>query len=364
MKKKTTTICLAVISLVSFAQDPGIQLQNLPLKNLSYIPSKSFTSLSYTGSDSLSFYTSRIASSKGFYISKFEVTNKEYREFVLYVKDSAAHSLLNHYKKGTNRIDWSRRINWDDPLLDPLMLSAEEKIFGKRSIHTDRIVYALDLSGQQELISIYPDTLVWMNDFAYSYNEPLVKKYFSGPVYDNYPVVGINLKQAMAFCQWKSSQMNKLLKQKGSEYELVLKLPTNTEWEAAAAGENNNYNLFSSGRGYNSNFGTITDRNGFMVKDFNDDGYFYTNPVNHYPPGSYGLYNIKGNVAEWTSDAAAKIMEADERKELNESFIAKGGGWDSNPFYLQAGTCRFFRAEAAHSYLGFRYVVYVIMKQE
>ena len=366
MKKAATTICLAIYSLGSIAQQSSLQIKNL-LPHLSYIPSKSFTSLAYTGSDSVSFYTPRTASAHGFYISRFEVTNKEYREFVLYVRDSMAHILLKHFKKESKLIDWNRKINWDDPLLESMMLSPDERIFGKNEINTNKIMYELDFPGQKEIISIYPDTLVWIRDFAYSYNEPLVKKYFSDKLYDNYPVVGINNKQTMAFCHWKTRQLNKFLKKAGNEYSVTLRLPTNTEWESAAIGSKKENEMFSPGSKYRSNFGTITDKNSFVVKNYHDDGYYYTGPVSSYTAGAYGLYNMKGNVSEWTSDAASTIMNdqnniGDGDLEMKQSFIVKGGGWKSNPFYLQTGACQFFPATAANSFIGFRYVVYIIKK--
>ena len=52
----------------------------------------------------------------------------------------------------------------------------------------------------------------------------------------------------------------------------------------------------------------------------------------------------------------------DRYTEIKQSYIVKGGGWDSNPFYLQTGVCQFFPADAAHSFVGFRYVVYVTKK--
>src|SRR5258705_12917546 len=128
---KSTTIFLAFISLGSFAQKSSLSLEKLGLKNLlphvSYIPAKSFNSLVYTGKDSVSSYSSRSSSVQGFYISQTEVINKEYREFVFYVRDSIAHSLLQHFSSGTNAIDWGQRIDWKDDRLDAMMLSPEER---------------------------------------------------------------------------------------------------------------------------------------------------------------------------------------------------------------------------------------------
>ena len=360
---KSTTIFLAFVSISSFAQK-SVSLEKLGLKSLqqklSYIPTKSFTSLSYTGSDSTSFYGPRVATVSGFYIGKTEVTNKEYREFTQYVKDSTAHVLLQHFINGSNLIDWNHKIEWSDKRLEPIMVSPDERLYGRPEIDAGKIKDEVDFFGTKEIISIYPDTLVWIKDFTYSYNEPLAKKYFSHPSFNNYPVVGISLKQAMAFCQWKTSQLQQHLT---SGYEIKIRLPGSNEWESAAFDIDETRSLFSKDKKYNCNFGQITGQAGFMEKDYKDDGYFYTAPVKNYPAGPFGLYDMKGNVAEWTStsrdDIAGIEMKTEQEK---KSFIVKGGGWNSTPFYLQAGVCQFFPVDEVHSFTGFRYVVYVTKK--
>jgi sulfatase modifying factor 1 len=54
-----------------------------------------------------------------------------------------------------------------------------------------------------------PDTLVWRSELAA--NEPLVEYYFRHPSYNEYPVVGINWKQANDFCLWRSARVNELI---------------------------------------------------------------------------------------------------------------------------------------------------------
>lgn len=230
-----TTIFSILIYITLMAQESSLPLDKLPLKNLlkqvSYVPVQSFTSLSYTGKDSVSFYGPRVASVPGFYISKTELTNREYREFTQYVKDSLAHTLLTHFRNDTHTIDWSQPIDWSDNRLEPLMVPPDDRIYGRKEISPDKIIFEIDFFGQKETISIYPDTLVWIRDFSYSYNEPLAKRYFLHPSYNDYPVLGISLKQAMAFCQWKTKQ---LMNQAGGPYDVIVRLPTSNEWESAA----------------------------------------------------------------------------------------------------------------------------------
>ncbi len=144
---------------------------------------------------------------------------------------------------------------------------------------------------------------------------------------------------------------------------MIVKLPTNAEWESAALEKSDSASLFSVSKPYNCNFGPIDDRDGLTLKGFKDDGYFYTAPVKSFPAGSHGLFDMKGNVAEWTSTTREEIMNAEVKPEkLKTFFIVKGGGWNSTPFYLQAGVCQFFPVDAAHSFVGFRYVVHIEKK--
>jgi hypothetical protein len=57
------------------------------------------------------------------------------------------------------------------------------------------------------VINVYPDTLAWIHDFTYSFNDPITNMYFWHPSYDEYPVVGVNWKQARAFVSGEPSYL-------------------------------------------------------------------------------------------------------------------------------------------------------------
>ena len=59
---------------------------------------------------------------------------------------------------------------------------------------------------------IFADTLTWIHDYTYSFNDPYTQNYFLHPAFDDYPVVGVNWKQAVAFTKWRTQMMNSFLR--------------------------------------------------------------------------------------------------------------------------------------------------------
>src|SRR5262245_3776918 len=154
-------------------------------------------------------YTSRNkqVSINGFWMDATEITNNEYRQFVLWVRDSTAAKLMGFVKNvdGTDYVDWKKAstIKWGDKStiekIDQMIVTPENRIFGKKELDPNKLIYhseifeikeaaRRDMAGQprskfivKKDTRIYPDTLVWIRDFSYSYNEPMTQRYFSHP---------------------------------------------------------------------------------------------------------------------------------------------------------------------------------------
>ena len=90
----------------------------------------------------------------------------------------------------------------------------------------------LKSNGKEDLYAAcYPDTLKWRNKYAY--NEPFVELYHAHPAYFTYPVVNIDRKSAEEFCKWLTDKYNSTGKHKYQNIEF--RLPTEAEWKTFAS---------------------------------------------------------------------------------------------------------------------------------
>ena len=184
---------------------------------------------------------------------------------------------------------------------------------------------------------------------------------------DQHPVVHVAYSDAEAYAKWAGKE-----------------LPSEAEWEFAARGGLDGAE-FAWGDDFNPGGKRMANtwQGNFPYENLALDGYERTSPVGIYPPNGYGLYDMIGNVWEWTSDWFVPKHTADAEKaccipvnprggQAEQSYdpsqprikiprkVLKGGSHLCAPNY-----CRRYRPAARHpepidtstSHVGFRCVI-------
>lgn len=406
----------------------------------SYIMGKSDEDIANVGDASIKTVTVR-----SFYMDETEITNREYRQFVEWVKDSTIRVRLailadetgvkpgdgaakgkgkkagsigdfafndadpekmtaydkymydNYYSIGTDDDPYAgRRLNkkvklikdtklypdeYYTEVMDSMYLPLEASYNGLRTIDVDKLKFRyswMDIQAaakakvgkrkdfiRTEQVKIYPDTTTWIKDFSYSYNEPMHNDYFWHKAYGDYPVVGVNWKQAKAFCAWRTLNRNSYIKSQKKGRDLInsFRLPSEAEWEYSARG-----GLQSATYPWGGPY-TKNDRGCFLANfkpnrgDYAADEALYTVEAKSYDPNGYNLYNMAGNVAEWTDSAYdpnayeyVSSMNPSNMDTSNKRKVVRGGSWKDVAYFLQVSTRTFEYADSARSFIGFRTV--------
>ena len=218
------------------------------------------------------------------------------------------------------------------------------------------------------IINIYPDTTCWVNDFPNADNEVYMRNYFSNPAYNEYPVVGVTWEQANAFCAWRTDFLLKGLGP-AARYVQRYRLPTEAEWEYAARGKDQNefpWDNVDVASGKGCFYANFKPDNGNYTKD----GNLITSKVGIYSANSNGLYDMAGNVAEWTSTIFTEAG-VDAMNDLNPQLSynaakedpyrlkkksVRGGSWKDPESYIRSAWRSSEYQNQPRSYIGFRCV--------
>ena len=218
------------------------------------------------------------------------------------------------------------------------------------------------------IVNIYPDTTCWVNDFQNAENEYYMRNYFASAAYNDYPVVGVTWDQANAFCNWRTDYLIRGLGPSAKHIQRY-RLPTEAEWEFAARGKDGD-ELPWKQEGVKSEKGCFyanfkPDRGNYTA-----DGNLITSRVGIYSANSNGLYDMAGNVAEWTSTVyteAGVLSMSDMNPELSyraakedpyalKRKSVRGGSWKDPESFIKSAWRTSEYQNVSRSFIGFRCV--------
>jgi formylglycine-generating enzyme required for sulfatase activity len=256
-----------------------------------------------------------------FWIDVYPVTNAEFRKFI----------------DATEYVTYSER--WPNPAMypdaDPALLVPGSLVFRK----PDRPVSLRD-------------NLAW-----WEYKPGADWRHPQGPQSslagrDDHPVVHIAYEDALAYAAWCGKE-----------------LPSEAEWEYAARGglEGKAY-PWGDAANPEGRFLANTWQGRFPYEDIAEDGYAGTSPVDAFPPNGYGLFDMVGNVWEWTASLYDTVADPSQQSCCHSSagndsstrMTVKGGSHLCAPNYCLRYRPSARQGETVDSstcHIGFRCVV-------
>lgn len=423
MKNSVKLLAIALVLFSSCASIIGLDPANTyrsvtpSVPGQVFIPSGTFEIGSSADPDVFEqFSQSKKVSVAAFFMDANEVTNDEYREFVNWVRDSIAVTNFVESKEpflvkpktkaeqelSDRPIDWnivsSGKLLWSkgarkrNPRLDE-MFYKQDHLFNKKGDLDTRILnYSYGVFDYNEAfknrdnlaktkadftlrdtVNVYPDTAVWVKDFDNVANDLMLRNYFSDPKFGKYPVVGVSWKQAKAYTIWKTEKINRQYKDL-KRAPIELRLPTEAEWEYAARGgvDGKNYPWGNELHGPKE---CLMANYKIAPGNYVADGGLFTKPAKSYAANAYGLYNMSGNVAEWTEnfytsspqalaiDLNPNLVSADGSAVNSGKRVVKGGSWRDAAYFIRNASRTFEEQNVARSYIGFRTVMSAPLEQ-
>jgi formylglycine-generating enzyme required for sulfatase activity len=279
------------------------------------------------------------------------------------------------YALRRNRMNPEDRVKNTDIVVDPnevVMISKDTAYFNEEGqIVSETITRPLSSIWDflnTYIVKIYPDETVWVNDFNNAYNEPYMRLYFNHQGYNDYPVVGVSWEQANAFCAWRTEFLKRSLDKNFKNTIEPYRLPTEAEFEyAARSGKSENIYPWKT-EGFTSEKGCFLGNFKPGDGDYTKDGHLIPAKVASYSPNEFGLYDMAGNVSEWTStsflESGPDIMNdinpeyrysaAKEDPYSMKKKVVRGGSWKDVAHFIRSDVRTFEYQNEQRSYIGFR----------
>jgi formylglycine-generating enzyme required for sulfatase activity len=169
-----------------------------------------------------------------------------------------------------------------------------------------------------------------------------------------HPVLCVSWNDAVAYTKWLSRQT-------GKRY----RLPSEAEWEYGARAGSSTARHWGNDSDDACGYANVADRtvrerfSGFTVHDCTD-GYVRTAPVGTFKPNPVGLYDMLGNVWEWTTDcwnvgyAGAPTDGSAWSSDNCSRRVLRGGSWGTKPSYVRSASRYGLAADDREDFVGFR----------
>ncbi len=197
---------------------------------------------------------------------------------------------------------------------------------------------------------------------------------------ENHPVVGVSLRDALAFCEWLSQKE-----------ERMIRLPTEAEWEHACRAGSEGWYSWGTDPDLAYQFANVADgaleaahpgttrfQRAVKLGASEGDRAVYTAEVGSYRPNALGLHDLHGNVWEWCHDRYQedhyeRLLDGLPRQEREKFLVTdprgpettdqhqygdwrvlRGGSWFTAPAYVRSSVRAYAEAGEASCYTGFR----------
>lgn len=167
---------------------------------------------------------------------------------------------------------------------------------------------------------------------------------------NNHPVTCVSIDDAEAYIKWLNQKT-------GKHY----RLPTEAEWEYAARAGTSATRYWGDEADNACQYANVADltlqRAGWKMTPHKcEDDYVYTSPIGNYKPNAFGLFDMLGNVWEWTCSFDSGYGSSEEEKctDLLSRRIYRGGSWINVPDYVRSSSRYGYIPSGRFNNLGFR----------